>query len=362
MRISFFDNTCKIDQTTNLPLGRLTCDILNDPMDWQAFRDAQAAVTFITPLDDTTVAEYRSSLEANRATLVELQRLVQKHCFYQLTDEAENTFNSVLALYDGLLADMARKATSDDQMALNIGLNFNTTEAKAAMENIDAFVGVHQAAIRVFTQIIDDCVTYIGMSPQQRPIERLSAYGLDKLQAKTRRLVQEAHTASSTQYAPDYEIVTRSDGVKTLAHVVYVNHIAQFMYHEIMNVIMQGHSFRKCKHCGRYFIQYGDRVVEYCDQIPAGATKPCNVIGPTRQFTASLHEDPIKMTYSRVYKKYIAQRRTGTITDAMFKTWAAQAKQVREQAYQDGEKDAIAFQHSLDDLMRGIAAQNVQGG
>ena len=123
-----------------------------------------------------------------------------------------------------------------------------------------------------------------------------------------------------------------------------------------MNMIMQGHSIRKCKNCGKYFVQYGDRVVEYCDEIPEGETKPCNVIGSSRQFTASLKDDPIKQTYTRVYKKYVARRRLKTVTEGQFTTWSAEAKKLRKHAYETGMHEET-FREMLDDLMDQITRE-----
>ena len=44
--------------------------------------------------------------------------------------------------------------------------------------------------------------------------------------------------------------------------MVNINNIAQLMYHEFMNMIMRGHSLRRCKNCGKYFVQYGEVQLE----------------------------------------------------------------------------------------------------
>ena len=151
-------------------------------------------------------------------------------------------------------------------------------------------------------------------------------------------------------------MVTFKDGTAKIAPVVSINNVAQLMYHELMNMIMQGHSIRKCKNCGKYFVQYGDRVVEYCDEIPEGETKPCNVIGSSRQFTASLKDDPIKQTYTRVYKKYVARRRLKTVTEGQFTTWSAEAKKLRKHAYETGMHEET-FREMLDELMAQITGE-----
>ena len=90
--------------------------------------------------------------------------------------------------------------------------------------------------------------------------------------------------------------------------------------------------------------------MDYCDEIPEGETKPCSVIGSSRQFTASLKDDPIKQTYTRVYKKYVARRRMKTITEGQFATWSAEAKKLRTHAYETGMNEET-FRDMLDELM-----------
>ena len=165
--------------------------------------------------------------------------------------------------------------------------------------------------------------------------------------------MQETETAASSIYSPDFDMLALPDGSAKIAPVVNINNIAQLMYHEFMNMIMRGHSLRRCKNCGKYFVQYGDRIVEYCEEIPEGETKPCSVIGSSRQFTASLKDDLIKQTYTRVYKKYVARRRAQAITDAQFAAWSAEAKKLRTQAYKTGMHEE-AFRLQLDELMENI--------
>ena len=93
--------------------------------------------------------------------------------------------------------------------------------------------------------------------------------------------------------------------------------------------------------------------MDYCDEIPEGESKPCSVIGSSRQFTASLKDDLIKQTYTRVYKKYVARRRAQAITDAQFAAWSAEAKKLRTQAYATGMHEE-AFRLQLDELMENI--------
>ena len=86
------------------------------------------------------------------------------------------------------------------------------------------------------------------------------------------------------------------------------------------------------------------------------------MIGSSRQFTASLKDDPIKQTYTRVYKKYVARRRAQAITDAQFAEWSAEAKKLRARAYEVQLQES-AFCKQLDELMESIIRDsNVDNG
>ena len=100
-------------------------------------------------------------------------------------------------------------------------------------------------------------------------------------------------------------------------------------------------------------MQYGDRVVDYCDEIPEGETKSCKMIGSSRQFTASLKDDPIKQTYTRVYKKYVARRRLRTVSESQFAEWSVEARKLRSAAYETNMA-AELFREKLDELMMQI--------
>ena len=214
----------------------------------------------------------------------------------------------------------------------------------------------HAEAVRVFIEVVDAVMIQNNTYPQRRPIERLQAYGFERFQDAIRELVQESETAASSVYAPGFDMLTLSDGSVQISPVVSINNIAQLMYHEIMNMIMQGHSIRRCKNCGKYFVQYGDRIVDYCDEIPEGETKPCSMIGSSRQFTASLKDDPIKQTYTRVYKKYVARRRLKTVTEGQFAEWSVQAKKLRAHAY-EVDMHVETFREKLDELMAKITGE-----
>ena len=352
MNICFIEEYSIINHDYRIKLGKLTCEQLNGAT-WDEHHLLGAQLDFFLPQEYTTAAQFLTALENMQKTVERMKESLSQNRYYQLNDEATNTFTAIQYLLDDARKQIEDKIHSPDEYVLDSGIEIDDATLQKASAYFDALYMTHAEAVRVFTQLVDAIMVLNDAFPQRSPIDRLHAFGFDRFRNAVGELVREYETAASSAYVPDFDMVTLPDGTMKIAPVVSINTIAQLMYHEIMNMIMQGHSIRKCKNCGRYFVQYGDRVVDYCEEIPEGETKPCTIIGPSRQFTASLKEDPLKQTYTRVYKKYIARRRAQTVTDGQFVAWAAEAKKLRAHAYETGMHEAT-FREKLDELMDDI--------
>ena len=353
MKICFAENTTIINHDQYIPLGRLTCEQLNGP-GWGEYRQLEAQMDFYAPInDDTTVRQYLLWMETVRQNIDRMKEFLNRNQYYRINDEAENTFAAVEELLNDTRRQMEKKSSTVDEYILDIGFGFDIKELQRASDYVSSLYRTHTKAVRMFTRLADDIMIQNERYPQKRAAERLQAFGLERLQEGVWDLVKGTRTASSSAYVPDFDMVTLPDGSIQIAPVVSINNVAQLMYHEFMNMIMQGHTIRRCKNCGKFFVQYGERVVEYCDDIPEGETKPCSMIGSSRQFTASLREDPIKQTYIRVYKKYVARRRARAVTDTQFSTWSKEARKLRDRAYEAGMHEET-FRIMLDDLMTDI--------
>ena len=355
MKVCFVENTSVINREHHLPLGSLTCEQLNS-RGWDEYRLLGVQLDFFEPYEETKVADFLAGVENIQKSVDQMKMFLAGNRYYQTSDEAVNTFSWVESVLNDTRQQVQEKMKSEDDYVLSLGVEIDMYALRKASEYVDSMYTTHAEAVRVFTEVVDAIMIQNDVYPQRRPIERLQAYGFDRFQNEVREVVQESETAASSVYAPDFDMLTLSDGTVKIAPVVSINNIAQLMYHEIMNMIMQGHSIRKCKNCGKYFVQYGDRIVDYCDEIPEGETKPCSVIGSSRQFTASLKDDPIKQTYTRVYKKYVARRRLKTITEGQFTEWSAEAKKLRSYAYAVGMHEET-FREKLDELMARITGE-----
>ena len=355
MKICFVENTTVINRGYHLPLGSLTCEQLNS-RGWDEYRLLGVQLDFFEPYEETKVSDLLAGVENIQKSVDQMKVFLTGNRYYQMSDEAANTFAWVESVLNGTRQQVQEKMKSEEDCVFGLGVEIDTFALRKASEYVDAMYTTHAEAVRMFTEVVDAVMIQNDAYPQRRPIDRLYAYGFDRFQNEVREVVQESETAASSVYAPDFELLTLSDGTVKIAPVVSINNAAQLMYHEIMNMIMQGHSIRRCKNCGKYFVQYGERIVDYCDEIPEGETKPCSMIGSSRQFTASLKDDPIKQTYTRVYKKYVARRRLKTVTEGQFAEWSAQAKKLRAHAYEVGMHEET-FREKLDDLMAKITGE-----
>lgn len=355
MKVCFVENTSVINREHHLPLGSLTCEQLNS-RGWDEYRLLGVQLDFFEPYEETKVSDLLAGVENIQKSVDQMKVFLTGNRYYQMSDEAANTFAWVESVLNGTRQQVQEKMKSEEDCVFDLGVEIDTFALRKASEYVDAMYTTHAEAVRMFTEVVDAVMIQNDAYPQRRPIDRLYAYGFDRFQNEVREVVQESETAASSVYAPDFELLTLSDGTVKIAPVVSINNAAQLMYHEIINMIMQGHSIRRCKNCGKYFVQYGERIVDYCDEIPEGETKPCSMIGSSRQFTASLKDDPIKQTYTRVYKKYVARRRLKTVTEGQFAEWSAKAKKLRAHAYEVGMHEET-FREKLDDLMAEITGE-----
>lgn len=352
MKICFIENNTVIDHEQYIPLGKLTCDMLNDHS-WQQQRLLEAHLDFLEPLEDTTAADFLAGIENTEKEFHEVQERIRKYSYYELNDEAANTFASIEELLVSIRQQVEQKVRTGDELIADLGIEIDQYAWRRASEHYSAFWEAHAEAVRIFTKVVEAVMIRNDDYPQPKSIERLQAFGFERFQKRMHNLMQEYETAASSVYAPDFELLTLPGGGAQIIPMISINNVAQLMYHEIMNLIMQGHSIRKCKNCGKYFVQYGDRVVDYCDEIPEGETKSCKMIGSSRQFTASLKDDPIKQTYTRVYKKYVARRRLHTVSESQFAEWSVEARKLRSAAYETNMA-AELFREKLDELMMQI--------
>ena len=108
MNISFIENMTIIDRERHMPLGKLTCDMLNDHS-WDQQRLLEGQLWFLQPMGDEKATDFIIGLENTMKEFRKVQERIKKYSYYDLNDEAANTFAAIEALLassDGKISDI----------------------------------------------------------------------------------------------------------------------------------------------------------------------------------------------------------------------------------------------------------------
>lgn len=106
---------------------------------------------------------------------------------------------------------------------------------------------------------------------------------------------------------------------------------------------------KRCKNCGRYFVLKGNYPTDYCDKIPPGKNKPCQLIAATNNYARKLDECPPLALYNREYKRLHARMRTGSLPAEQFADWKKKSKRLRDDCV-EGKLTEQAFESALEQL------------
>ena len=206
MNICFVDGTSIINRVHRIELGKLTCEQLN-ARGWDAYAGLQAHLDFFFPSDNATASEFLASLEATRSEITRMKTMLASNRYYQLNDEAANTFATIEHLLEDTCQQVQKKMHSGADYVVDLGIEINTTELNVASTYTDTLFATHVNAVRIFTQLVDAIMIQNDAFPQRRAIDRLHAYGFDRFQAQVQELLNESETAASSFTVAQYEDV-----------------------------------------------------------------------------------------------------------------------------------------------------------
>lgn len=103
---------------------------------------------------------------------------------------------------------------------------------------------------------------------------------------------------------------------------------------------------KRCKNCGHYFVLKGNYPTDYCDKIPQGENKPCQMIAATDKYSQKLNDCPPLAIYNREYKRLHGKMKAGRISHDQFNIWKELAKAMRDRCAQ-GKINLEEFQSWL---------------
>ena len=122
----------------------------------------------------------------------------------------------------------------------------------------------------------------------------------------------------------------KADGYGVQQFVVLEN-IDDMLRFELVQTLVQGIGFKRCKNCGMLFVPSGRSDTLYCDFRAKGETQPCNKIGANRKAKEKVAKDPVLQEHRRAYQRLNKRKEFGYMEEEEFKAWAKEAALRRTQ-------------------------------
>ena len=122
----------------------------------------------------------------------------------------------------------------------------------------------------------------------------------------------------------------KADGYNVQQFVVLEN-IDDMLRFELVQTLVQGIGFKRCKNCGMLFVPSGRSDTLYCDFIADGEEHSCRKIGANRQAKEKVAKDPVLQEHRRAYQRLNKRKEFGYMEEAAFKAWAKEATLRRKQ-------------------------------
>jgi hypothetical protein len=142
-----------------------------------------------------------------------------------------------------------------------------------------------------------------------------------------------------------YEIrISKATGQPQLFEKMFFKRLSDFIYVGFFKSLMNENVPKKCKSCGKYFLQEKGFIYEYCDGIaPNEIDKTCRDIGSTKSFQDKVKSSKVWSIHQRAYKKYYARVMKKKMTKSDFMLWAENAESLRDKALA-GQMSAEEFE------------------
>ena len=122
----------------------------------------------------------------------------------------------------------------------------------------------------------------------------------------------------------------KADGYD-VQHFAVLQNIDDMLRFELVQTMVQGIVFKRCKNCGMLFVPSGRSDTLYCDFIADGEEYSCRKIGANRQAKEKVAKDPVLQEHRRAYQRLNKRKEFGYMEEAEFKAWAKEAALRRKQ-------------------------------
>lgn len=130
-----------------------------------------------------------------------------------------------------------------------------------------------------------------------------------------------------------------------------LENIDDMLRYELVETLVQGVEFKRCKNCGMLFVPMGRSDAVYCDFIMPGEKQPCNKIGANRQAKKKVAGDPALKEYRSAYQRLNKRVELGYMEKEAFQAWAKDAKERCTQC-QNGDITFEEYKEWLDKTSR----------
>lgn len=136
-----------------------------------------------------------------------------------------------------------------------------------------------------------------------------------------------------------------------LANLYDLETINDMFRFELIQMILNDVSYKRCKCCEKLFIPKGRTDSLYCARIMPGKTKPCSEIGANLVMVKKRNSNPVAKAYRQAYERLKKRIDLGYLESDVFDDWNAKAKVMYDRCKR-GELSLKEFTAWLDETSR----------
>jgi hypothetical protein len=127
--------------------------------------------------------------------------------------------------------------------------------------------------------------------------------------------------------------------------------IDDMMRYELVQMILQDVSYKRCQCCGQLFLPTGRPDALYCGRIMPGQERPCNEVGANIVAVEKRRNNPELRVYRQAYERLYKRVEMGYMEQTAFTEWGIKAREKRD-ACHAGEFPFDEFVQWIDETSR----------
>ena len=132
MKICFIEDKSIINHDQYIMrLGELTCEQLNG-VDRYEHGWLGAQLDFFNPHEETTVRQFLTAIENTQQSVDQMKAFLNSYRYYQMNDEAANTFAAIEELLSDTRRQLEKKVRSGEEYVLDLGIEIDVAALQRA--------------------------------------------------------------------------------------------------------------------------------------------------------------------------------------------------------------------------------------